>query len=324
MILADKIMQLRKKEGWSQEELAEKLKVSRQSVSKWESAASIPDLDKILVLSRLFGVSTDYLLKDDFETEEYLNEPDERSLRRVGLQEATDYMAVTKKHALRISFGVFLCILSPITLIALGGAAEYGGSITENAAAGIGVAVLLIIVAMAVALFITSGLKLEKYEYLEKEVFELDYGISGIVEEKQKSYEGKFIRGLVGGICLCILGVIPLILAGTMEVGGQYLVGSLCLLLALAAIGVFFIIKCSMIKGSYSVLLQDEDYTPENKRREKKADKIGAVYWPVIVAVYLAYSFITGRWEISWVIWPVAGVLFGAIAAIVSVSNKPE
>ena len=62
MILAEKILALRTAQGWSQEELAEKLEVSRQSVSKWESAGSIPDLHKILQLAQLFGVSTDYLL----------------------------------------------------------------------------------------------------------------------------------------------------------------------------------------------------------------------------------------------------------------------
>ena len=62
MILAEKIIMLRKKKGWSQEELAMRLGVSRQSVSKWESTASIPDLDKIITLSEVFGVSTDYLL----------------------------------------------------------------------------------------------------------------------------------------------------------------------------------------------------------------------------------------------------------------------
>ena len=69
MILADKIMQLRKKAGWSQEELAEQLGVTRQSVSKWEGAQSLPDLEKILQMSRLFGVSTDFLLKDELEAE---------------------------------------------------------------------------------------------------------------------------------------------------------------------------------------------------------------------------------------------------------------
>ena len=63
MILADKIISLRKKEGWSQEELAEQLGVSRQAVSKWESARSVPDMDKLLTMSRIFGVTTDYLLK---------------------------------------------------------------------------------------------------------------------------------------------------------------------------------------------------------------------------------------------------------------------
>ena len=65
MILAENIMEERKKNGWSQEELAEKLSVSRQAVSKWESAQSIPDLQRVIQLSEIFGVSTDYLLKDD-------------------------------------------------------------------------------------------------------------------------------------------------------------------------------------------------------------------------------------------------------------------
>ena len=64
MILADKIIRLRKKNGWSQEELAEKMNVSRQAVSKWESAQAVPDLEKVLLLGRLFGVTTDYLLKE--------------------------------------------------------------------------------------------------------------------------------------------------------------------------------------------------------------------------------------------------------------------
>ena len=67
MILAEKITMLRKKNGWSQEDLAMKLDISRQSVSKWESTASIPDLDKLIKLSEIFGVSTDYLLKDEID-----------------------------------------------------------------------------------------------------------------------------------------------------------------------------------------------------------------------------------------------------------------
>ncbi|MGL6221809.1 MAG: helix-turn-helix domain-containing protein, partial [Lacrimispora sphenoides] len=69
MILAEKIIALRKKAGWSQEELAYQMGVSRQSVSKWESGTSIPDLERILKLSQAFDVSTDYLLKEEMEAD---------------------------------------------------------------------------------------------------------------------------------------------------------------------------------------------------------------------------------------------------------------
>ena len=75
MILADKIIELRKKAGWSQEELAAQLGVTRQSVSKWEGAQSVPDMEKVVQMSRLFGVTTDYLLKDEIET---IEQPDIR------------------------------------------------------------------------------------------------------------------------------------------------------------------------------------------------------------------------------------------------------
>ena len=82
MIFADKLITLRKKAGWSQEELAEKLNVTRQSVSKWEGAQSVPDIDKILQLSCLFGVTTDYLLKDDQGEPEYTPDDETSPLPR--------------------------------------------------------------------------------------------------------------------------------------------------------------------------------------------------------------------------------------------------
>lgn len=84
MIFADKMIRLRKKNGWSQEELAEKMDTSRQAVSKWEGAQSIPDISKILQLAQLFGVTTDYLLKDEIEDEE-LTDGDADASRKVSM-----------------------------------------------------------------------------------------------------------------------------------------------------------------------------------------------------------------------------------------------
>ena len=116
MILADKIVSLRKKAGWSQEDLAEKLGVTRQSVSKWEGAQSVPDIEKILQISKLFGVTTDYLLKDEMGESEYA-ESEPTALRRVTLEQANAALAQAKASAPYMAWGTALCGASPVMLL---------------------------------------------------------------------------------------------------------------------------------------------------------------------------------------------------------------
>ena len=66
MTFGEKLQQLRRERGWSQEELAAHIPISRQAISKWESGAAMPDTENVVAISRLFGVSTDYLLHDDY------------------------------------------------------------------------------------------------------------------------------------------------------------------------------------------------------------------------------------------------------------------
>ena len=108
MILADKIIENRKKNGWSQEELADMLDVSRQSVSKWESAQAIPDMKKIVQLSEIFNVSTDYLLKDELGNENTTpvekGEPSEGAVT-VSMEEANAFLDHNGKAAELIASG---------------------------------------------------------------------------------------------------------------------------------------------------------------------------------------------------------------------------
>ena len=100
MILADKIIDLRKKSGWSQEELAAKLNVSRQAVSKWEGAQSVPDLERVLQMSRLFGVSTDYLLKDEQTAADSTGDAfSDSAVRTVSMEEANRFLAASEANA---------------------------------------------------------------------------------------------------------------------------------------------------------------------------------------------------------------------------------
>ena len=69
MKLPNKIIKLRKANGWSQEDLAEKLNISRQAISRWENGTALPDAQNILQISEIFHVSTDFLLNEDYESD---------------------------------------------------------------------------------------------------------------------------------------------------------------------------------------------------------------------------------------------------------------
>lgn len=325
MIFADKLIQLRKKAGWSQEELAEQMQVSRQSVSKWEGAQSIPDLEKIIRLSVLFGVSTDYLLKDEMEIEEYQIGCDETSaLRRVSMEEAHAFLAVKAAAAKPTAYAVLLCILSPICLISLtirSKTAVYG--LFEQASVAIGMITLLVFVAAAVAIFLVNGSKSARYSYLESEAFETEYGVVGMVRECMERYKSTYTRHNIIGVCLCILSAIPLYI-GVMLSGddGVAQAVSISALLILVGIGVTLFVRSGVIWESYQKLLQEGDYTKENKEKQPLMNAVSVIYWLCMTAIFLAYSFVTNNWDYSWIIWPVAGVLFPALLVVVDALAK--
>ena len=330
MILADKIINLRKKNGWSQEELAEKLGVTRQSISKYEGAQSIPDLDKILKLSEIFGVTTDYLIKDELEEEEYApslmqeNESEsDRSVHKVTMEMANEYLQIIDWTAGKTAFATMLCILSPIVLLMLGAMSEMPDyHISENAAAGIGICVLIVLIAIAVTIFILCGMKTKKYEFMEKEDIETAYGVSGMVKEKRDAYHSMYVTQLVIGIACCICSVIPLF--GTLAVSESdfYMVSAVCMLLTLVAIGTYFIVRSAAKMNAMNQLLEEEDYTRQKKHENKKMSGPVMVYWLIATAIYLAWSFTTNDWDRTWIIWPVVGVLFPALYAIVNGIRK--
>ena len=82
----------------------------------------------------------------------------------------------------------------------------------------------------------------------------------------------------------------------------------------MVAAAVYQFVSVGMVKEGYEQLLQIGDYTPEGKKAGKRIEKVAVVYWLLVTAIYVGYSLWSEKWSISWVIWPVAGILFGAIA----------
>ncbi|MGN0160982.1 MAG: helix-turn-helix domain-containing protein [Lachnospiraceae bacterium] len=337
MILADKIINERKKNGWSQEELAEQLSVSRQSVSKWEGAQAVPDLQKILKMAEIFNVSTDYLLKDEMEPEgQYIQNTmtdvptvngavvNERPApRKVSMEEANEFLKIQESNATKTANAVSLCIISPALLIFLAGISEVEGFfITENMAAGIGVVTLLALVAVAVYSFITCDARVKDYEFLEREEIETEYGVTGMVTQRKKEYESKHTNYIALGVVLCIVSALPLLTAAMMELSEWLIVSAVSVLLIIVAVAVNLIVRVSMIWEGYEKLLQENEYTVGMKKKSPVIALVAQIYWGIVVAIYLGWSFVTMQWEFTWIVWPVAGVLFGVVSAVAGIIVK--
>ena len=220
------------------------------------------------------------------------------------------------------ALGVSLCIISPALLIFLTGFEKFGERF-ETIGAAIGLVTLFILVAIAVFLFITSSSKLKKFEFLEKEIFETAYGVTGMVKEKQKEYAETHTRRLSLGVILCILSVIPLISLSIIFEDIEYIAtSSVSLLLLIVSVGVNLIVRTCIIEGGFQKLLQENDYSAKQKREKTFLSPFETIYWTVVLAGYLTWSFVTNRWGFTWIVWPIAGVLYVVLAEILKMLNQ--
>ncbi len=317
MILAEKIIDLRKKMNWSQEELAEQLGVSRQSVSKWESAQSIPDMDKIVKMSTIFSVSTDYLLKDEMEPSPEIiqDQATEPGVRKVTMAEASSYMDKRRKSAPLMGFSAALCVASPILLILLLGLSTEGlGLIRETLAVGIGVSVLVAMIAIAVVGFIRCWSRTSEYEFLEKENIETEYGVTGLVKRNREEFKETSTRCILIGAVLCIISVIPLIISSVAYSNGGVILFMVSLLLLLVSIAVYLFVYSGTITGSYDKLMEEGDYTRDKKTLSEKTGIFAPVYWMLVTAVGVILMFC--HFSYFWLVWAIAGILFVPIKAL--------
>ena len=327
MILADKIINERKRCGWSQEELAEKLSVSRQSVSKWEGAQAVPDLQKILKMAELFNVTTDYLLRDEIEGTPVENtgytEDKDYDIRKVSMEEANEFLDTVKALAPKLALGVLLSVVSPVLLIVLAGISE-SGYIPENVAVAIGLGALFGCIAVAVFLFVGYGIKTEKYEYLTKEDFETAYGVDGMVKDRKAKTEEFYNKLIVAAVLLCVVCPVPLVIMAVIGASSMMIISMVGLLLAMVALATYIFVLIGSITDSYKILLKEKEYSKEHKKGDKIVGAVAGTYWLVVTAIFLYMGFVYDNWKSNWVIWPIAGLIFAAIMTMLNAIVKKD
>lgn len=325
MILADKIIRLRKQFGWSQEELAEKMSISRQSVSKWESTNSIPDLNRIIMLAEIFDVSTDFLLKDNIEVVDSLSESIEPSVMQISLEQALKYVENKMEVSGLVTKGVMLCVCSVIPLFFFLAMAETNRlNLTSDIAGAMGVVGILIMISIGISFFIKTNQYKIDIEPIENEAFELAYGVHSVFKEKLQKFRATYNIRLSLGIFMFIISFVPLMFVSMFFDGSDVVLMMLIVLMLMIATGIYIVAPVSAKYDAYNNILKDSCIDTEKSRRAKRAEKLAVFYWPLLAAIYLGWSLWTMDWGVTWILWPVGAMLFVALLGLMELLDKEK
>ncbi len=302
MSLGENLQFLRKRNNITQEQLAEKLNISRQSISKWESDTAYPEMDKLLQLSELYKCSMDDLLKKDIST--------------LYVEDKTDYDSHINTFSRMIALGVGLILFGLSVNNFL-----YGININTNIADAVFFAFIII----AVAIFVVMGMRHDQFKEKNK-IIEDFY-----TEEEKDAFNKKFSVFIATGIVLILIGVLIIMCSDSVLSENTFntaydidaLVSGVFFLFITAAVYIF--VYFGLQKGKYNI----KEYNDMNDKKSeayKKANLTGTIcgcLMMIATIIYLICGFVFGEWGMpSVVVFPVFGIGCGIVSIIIDAKNK--
>lgn len=236
--------------------------------------------------------------------------------------EAERFLQVQRRGAWLISAGVLVVLAGVSTLVGLGGDAQVRerGMLLRFGGEPLGLLLFFVALAIGVGLFIFAGVSMGRYDKNEGRVIELSPAAYERYRARREAGTTRFALGLAGGIAIILLSVALMAVLSSMGVaeGGAIEVGGLIGMLLGIGVGVTVILITTMGRSALDRLTAEGDYSPEKLKEDELTGRIAGPYWLLVVLVFLAWSFIGDAWDRSWMVWPIAGVLFGVIAATIS------
>lgn len=289
MSLAENLQYLRAREGITQEQLAERLDVSRQSISKWESGASYPEMDTILKLCDMFHVDMDSFLRG--------------SVAQTLSEDTAGYDRFMTNYARKIA-GAVAAILVGVAILCLANLAP-----TQQMAM-LFMAVFFLILTGAVVVFIASGIEEDNFRK-QNPVIQDFY-----TEKERKNFSRRFIWYIAGGVGAILFGIFLIIITFVVlpeHEPFETIAGTLFLLIVAGA--VFSLVYGGMLEDKYNIKKYnfENNPPPEYKERRRRAVTACAVIMILATALYLFQGLAYDKWDLAAVIYPVGGVLCGAV-----------
>lgn len=267
---------------------------------------------------------------DELLKELGVEKPAAKKGRFLSQTEVEDLVYNQKRWSKFIGIGVFLILAAVAVLILSGVVLEkvelfnirsMSVNINELSSA-LPLIPFFILLAAGIGTLIISGLMLEKYEFIEKEEVEISTSTRNWVEKRKESYQLSYVILIVAGVMLCVLSPMVLITIATFtgtDLGGAIGVASLLIMIGIA---VYLFVVSGMEMETYQRLLKVGEFSPERKKENKVVSIVAAIVWPLTVVAFLAWSFLGNDWHISWILFPIVGILFGAFAGVVELIQK--
>ena len=288
MNFAENLQNLRKKKNMTQDELAEKLQVSRQAVSKWESGSGYPETEKIISICEIFDCSMDELVRG-----------------KITLDKKDNYDLVMSTSAKQVSIAVTLILLGVsifLTIIGLSPDVEQSSLI--------GICVILLGVAFAVPLFIVNGFKIEEFKK-KNPILNNVY-----TENELEVGKTKYTKFTAIGISIILIGVMIMMLLLGLKIGGEESSLPVAILMYFITIGTSIIVYASNMKEKFDILKYNKENTLEYKEVKNKVGKICGIIMLITTIIFLIWGFTLNMWEINWLVYPIGGILCGIISII--------
>lgn len=263
---------------------------------------------------------------DELANELGIQPEESYAVRLITKEEVESYLNIKSVTGRLIGIGVMLCILGAACLIFLSTVFDnqiIPNNLSSDISSIIGVIVLLLLVAIAVGIFIYSGWLMEKYRYIEDGV-QLPIGLEAELKLASEKYQPTFYLQLIIGVCLLVIS--PITVIATSLMADPIQIYGVVTLLIIVAISIYLFISSSTKKEGFDRLLKTGDY--KDKQSKNKEDKVigavAAIVWPLATAIFLFISFMYNAWHISWIVFPITGILFGMFSAAYSIITKKE
>lgn len=237
--------------------------------------------------------------------------------RNMSHEEVETYLSKNHLATILVAIGVFICIMTPAVFVLISTILENNFDIVtnQNMIDSIPIVIFFCMIAVAVGLFIYAGYYISDYKYIKNGDFEINTSTRVYLQQKYNSVKPVVTLFIIVGVLLCILSVLPIIVMNALYETDFVSGISVFIFLSTIAVAVFLFIYFGDKEETYKRLLHEDEYAKKSVSDDRVISIVASIVWPLTVVGYLVWSFIGNAWNISWLIWPIVGILFGCFSS---------